>query len=120
MCRVDRKEKARIGTEEALTNNVQKRQGTAKLRGEKMDRTKYLTMARDCAIMCDEGVFHILQNVPKRLLVSYNGKNYYPFAYELSFDHHGAVRHIAIIHELETNAVLRVPLADLADSEDSV
>lgn len=75
-----------------------------------MDRTKYLQMARECAMLKERGLYNIAVNVPERLLVTVDGIKYYPEAYELGFNHDGSVRHIAIVHDLKANAILSAPL----------
>lgn len=56
------------------------------------------------------GLFGIAQGVPDSLRVLYKGIEYYPVAYELSFDQNGDTIHIAIIHDLKANAVVHAPL----------
>lgn len=75
-----------------------------------MDRTKYLQMARECAMLTERGLFNIAVNVPERLLVTVDGIKYYPEAYELGFNPDGSVRHIAIVHDLKANSILSAPL----------
>ena len=75
-----------------------------------MERTKYLQMARECAMLTERGMFNIAVNVPERLIVTVDGIKYYPEAYELGFNHDGSVRHTAIVHDLKANAILSVPL----------
>lgn len=75
-----------------------------------MDRTKYLQMARECAMLTERGMFDIPKNVPERLLVTVDGIKYYPEAYELGFNRDGSVRHTAIVHDLKANSILSVPL----------
>ena len=75
-----------------------------------MDRTKYLQMARECAMLTERGMFDIPKNVPDRLQVIYDGIKYYPYAYELSFFPDGSVRHIAVLHDLVANSIHSVLL----------
>jgi len=78
-----------------------------------MDRTKYLNLCKECAMMCDEGLYYMKINVPERLQVEWDGRKYYPQGYELSFNRDGSVRHIAIIHSLTANSICHVPLNDV-------
>lgn len=78
-----------------------------------MDRKEYLQKCKECAIVCDEGMYHMKINVPDRLKVEWDGSKYYPQAYELSFDSDGSVQHIAIIHDLKANSICHVPLRDV-------
>ena len=79
----------------------------------KEHRNEYLRKCKECAMICEEGLYHAKTNVPERLQVQYKGGSYYPDAYELSFDKDGAVRHIAVLHDLKANAVYHVPLKDV-------
>ena len=78
-----------------------------------MDRTDYLNKCKECAMMCDEGMFGMKVNVPKHLQVEWKNVNYYPVGYELSFRKDGTVRHEAIIHDLKANSICHVPLQDI-------
>lgn len=75
-----------------------------------MERTKYLQMARECAMLTERGMFNIAVNVPEHLLVTVDGIDYYPEAYELGFNSDGSVRHTAIVHDLKANSILSAPL----------
>lgn len=72
-----------------------------------IDRTKYLQMCRDCAMLS------VRNNVPENLRVVYGGIEYYPVSYTLAFDSNGATRHIATIHDLKANGVCDVLLKDI-------
>lgn len=72
-----------------------------------IDRTKYLQMCRDCAMLS------VKNNVPDNLLVMYGGIEYYPVSYTLAFENTGATRHIATIHDLKANCVHGVLLKDI-------
>ena len=78
-----------------------------------MDRTDYLNKYKECAMMCDEGMFGMKVNVPKHLQVEWKNVKYYPVGYELSFRKDGTVRHEAIIHDLKANSICHVPLQDI-------
>ena len=80
-----------------------------------MDRSKYLNMARECAMIRDRGLFGIRQNVPDRLRVVFKGIEYYPQSYELAFFDDGTVNHIAVIHDLKANATAHVPLKEVKE-----
>ena len=75
-----------------------------------MERTKYLQMARECAMLTERGLFNIAVNVPDALKVTVDGIKYYPESYELGFNHDGSVRHTAIVHDLKANSILSAPL----------
>lgn len=78
-----------------------------------MDRTDYLNKCKECAMMCDEGMFGMKVNVPKHLQVEWKNVKYYPVGYELSFRKDGTVRHEAIIHDLKANSICHAPLQDI-------
>ena len=78
-----------------------------------MDRTDYLNKCKECAMMCDEGMYGMKVNVPKHLQVEWKNVKYYPVGYELSFRKDGTVRHEAIIHDLKANSICHVPLQDI-------
>lgn len=80
-----------------------------------MDRTKYLNMARECAMIKKRGPFGIRQNVPDRLRVVWKGIEYYPQSYELRFNDEGTVNHIAVIHDLVANSISHVPLGEVKE-----
>ena len=65
-----------------------------------MDRTEYLNLCKKVSI---------LPTIPTDCIVEYDGINYYPQAYELSFDK-GETKHMAILHDLKANSVMRCPL----------
>ncbi len=63
-----------------------------------MDRTEFLNLCKKASIL--------LPNIPADCLVEYDGITYYPQAYELSFDK-GETRHVAVLHDLKANSVMR-------------
>jgi hypothetical protein len=75
----------------------------------KMDRTKYLHMAQECAMIS------VKNNIPSNLRVAYGGIEYYPAAYTLAFDALGNPRHMAVLHDLKANAVTNVELKDVVE-----
>lgn len=66
-----------------------------------MDRTEYLNLCKKVSIK--------LPHIPTDCIVEYDGIAYYPQAYELSFDK-GETKHIAVLHDLKANSVMRCPL----------
>ena len=82
-----------------------------------MDRTKYLNMCRDCALIRNRGLYGIRLNVPDRLRVIWQNREYYPQSYELRFHDDGTVNHIAILHDLKANSISHVPLAEVHEKE---
>ena len=78
-----------------------------------MDRTDYLNLCKECAMICDEGLYAVKVDVPERLQVEYKGAKYYPTGYQLSFRKDGSVIHTAILHDLNANSLAYVPLQDV-------
>lgn len=78
-----------------------------------MDRTNYLNLCKECAMICNEGLYGMKIDVPEHLQVEYQGRKYYPDAYELSFKKDGSVRHIAVLHALTANSICSAPLQDI-------
>ena len=78
-----------------------------------MDRTEYLNKCKECAMICNEGLYAVKVDVPERLQVEYKGAKYYPEGYQLAFNKDGSVRHTAILHDLKANCVAYVPLQDV-------
>ena len=78
-----------------------------------MDRTKYLNLCKECAMICDEGLYAVKVDVPERLRVEYKGAKYYPVGYQLAFKRDGSVIHTAILHDLNASSMAYVPLQDV-------
>ncbi len=81
-----------------------------------MDRTEFLQMVQKVSILKNE-ICGIKENVPDELKVVYNGDEYYPVAYELSFDDKGNVRHTAILHDLKANSIMNADLVKVTKYE---
>lgn len=78
-----------------------------------MERNNYLNLCKECAMICDEGLYAVKVDVPDRLQVEYKGAKYYPSAYQLAFKKDGSVVHTAILHDLTANSLAYVPLQDV-------
>lgn len=78
-----------------------------------MDRTNYLNLCKECAMICNEGLYAVKVDAPDRLRVEYKGAKYYPVGYQLSFKRDGSVIHTAILHDLKANCMAYVPLKDV-------
>ena len=81
-----------------------------------MDRTVFLQMCQKVSVL-KNGICGIKENVPNELKVIHNGIEYYPVAYELSFDDKGNVRHTAILHDLKANSIMNVDLGKVTKYE---
>lgn len=76
-----------------------------------MERNEYLKLCRKVSVLPD-GIMHTKRIVPNNLLVEYENHQYYPEYLEIKFDN-GQARNIAVIHELQANCRVCVPLEDL-------
>jgi hypothetical protein len=73
-----------------------------------MERNDFLKMCQKVSMLPD-GVMHTKKNVPKELRVIYDGIEYYPEYLEIKFKE-GVTQNIAVIHELQANCRMCVPL----------
>lgn len=73
-----------------------------------MERNDYLKMCQKVSVLSN-GVMNTKKNVPKELLVNYNGKTYYPVKLEIGFID-GEVDNTAILHELKANCIIHCEL----------
>lgn len=80
-----------------------------------MDRTKFLRMCQKVSVL-KNGICGIKENVPDELKVIHNGIEYYPTAYELSFDE-GQPVHTAILHDLKANSIINADLERVVKNE---
>lgn len=76
-----------------------------------MERNDYLKICQKVSMLSD-GTMHTKRNVPNDLLVEYENHQYYPEYLEIKFDN-GQARNIAVIHELQANCRMCVPLEDV-------
>ena len=81
-----------------------------------MQRTEYLGLCQKVSVL-KNGICGIKENVPDELKVIHNGIEYYPVAYELSFDDKGNARHTAILHDLKANSIMNVDLGKVTKYE---
>ena len=80
-----------------------------------MDRKLYLELCQKVSVL-KNGVCGIKENVPDELKVIHNGIEYYPTAYELSFDK-GKPVHTAILHDLKANSITNADLGRVTKYE---
>lgn len=83
-----------------------------------IDRTRYLQMCRACAIIRERDSFGLIAHVPDELRVVYQGTEYYPISYMLSFAPDGTTRHSATVHDLKGNSTVTVRLDELREKLD--
>jgi hypothetical protein len=80
-----------------------------KLKGCKMERNDFLKLCQKVSLLPD-GVMHTKRNVPKELLVNYNGHTYYPIKLTIDFVD-GECRNVAVLHELKANCTINCLLS---------
>ena len=73
-----------------------------------MQRDIFLQICQKVSVL-KNGLCGIIENVPDELKVIHNGIEYYPTAYELSFDK-GQPVHTAILHDLKANSITNADL----------
>ena len=81
-----------------------------------MQRTEYLELCQKVSVL-KNGICGIKENVSDELKVIYNGIEYYPTSYELSFDDKGNIRHTAILHDLKANSITNADLGKVTKYE---
>lgn len=80
-----------------------------------MQRDIFLQMCQKVSVL-KNGICGIKENVPNELKVIHNGIEYYPVAYELSFDN-GKPTHTAILHDLKANSITNADLGKVTKYE---
>lgn len=81
-----------------------------------MDRKVFLWKCQKCAIL-PGGVQGTRKDVPDELQVFYNGSRYYPSSYELRYNEKGRAVHVAVLHDIKANCIVRCPLENVEDVE---
>lgn len=79
-----------------------------------MERKKYLQLCQQCSTL-PKGCQGIRTNVPENLKVLFNHNAYYPESYLMSFSN-GNAKHTALLHELNSNSVVYVPLKKVEEA----
>lgn len=82
-----------------------------------MQRNEFLTLCREIAKL-ESGIYGIKLNIPNEYRVVFNGIEYYPLKYEMSFDKKGSVVDTAVLHDLKTNSIMYVPMKDVKIKEE--
>ena len=76
-----------------------------------IDRKTYLEMCQAVAVILGN---RTANEIPESLMVVYDGHDYYPLAYSLSFDRHGNTIHTATIHDRYANSINGCLLSELS------
>lgn len=75
-----------------------------------IDRKTYLEMCQAVSVILGN---RTANEIPESLLVVYDGHDYYPLAYSLSFDKNGKTVHLATIHDRYANSINGCLLSEL-------
>lgn len=84
-----------------------------------IDRKTYLEMCQAVSAILGN---RTANEIPDSLMVVYDGHDYYPIAYSISFDRHGNTVHTATIHDRFANSINGCLLSELkikGDNNDS-
>ena len=75
---------------------------------EKIDRKEFLQICQKVSIL-PETTMHIKTAIPPELTVLYEGIQFYPIGYEMTYKQ-GILRHTAILHDMKSNQIVKVKL----------
>lgn len=73
-----------------------------------MERKQFLEMCQKVSAL-PETTMHIKTSIPPELTVLYEGIQFYPIAYKMSFKG-GISQHTAILHDMKSNNIIKVKL----------
>lgn len=73
-----------------------------------MDRKEFLQICQRVSVLL-ETTMHIKTAIPPELTVLYEGIQFYPVGYEMSFKQ-GISQHTAILHDMKSNNIVKVKL----------
>lgn len=74
-----------------------------------MERKPYLELCQRCAVLPD-GHMHTKKHLTDSHKVVFDDNVYYPYGYKLTFDSTSKAVHTAILHDLNANSIIEVPL----------
>ena len=75
---------------------------------EKIDRKEFLQICQKVSIL-PETTMHIKTAIPPELTVLYEGIQFYPIGYEMTYKQ-GISQHTAILHDMKSNNIVKVKL----------
>lgn len=73
-----------------------------------MDRKEFLQICQRVSVLT-ETTMHIKTEIPPELTVLYEGIQFYPIGYEMTFKQ-GISQHTAILHDMKANNIIKVNL----------
>lgn len=82
---------------------------------EKIDRKEFLQICQKVSVL-PETTMHIKTAIPPELTVLYDGIQFYPIGYEMTFKQ-GISQHTAILHDMKQHSVIYVDLEKVKRSE---
>ena len=74
----------------------------------KIDRKEFLQLCQRVSVL-PETTMHIKTEIPPELTVLYEGIQFYPIGYEMTFKQ-GISQHTAILHDMKSNNIVKVKL----------
>lgn len=75
---------------------------------EKIDRKEFLQICQKVSVL-PETTMHIKKAIPPELTVLYEGIQFYPIGYEMTFKQ-GISQHTAILHDMKAHSIMKVDL----------
>ena len=73
-----------------------------------MDRKEFLQLCQRVSVL-PETTMHIKTEIPPELTVLYEGIQFYPIGYEMTYKD-GISQHTAILHDMKVNNIVKVKL----------
>ena len=73
-----------------------------------MDRKEFLQLCQKVSVL-PETTMHIKTAILPELTVLYEGIQFYPIGYEMTFKQ-GISQHTAILHDMQTHSIVKAPL----------
>ena len=80
-----------------------------------MDRKEFLQICQKVSVL-PETTMHIKTAIPPELTVLYEGIQFYPIGYEITFKQ-GISQHTAILHDMRANSIINVDLQKVVKFE---
>ena len=74
----------------------------------KIDRKEFLQLCQKVSVL-PETTMHIKTAIPPELTVLYEGIQFYPTGYEMTYKQ-GTSQHTAILHDMKSNNIVKVKL----------
>ena len=74
----------------------------------KIDRKEFLQICQKVSVL-PETTMHIKTAIPPELTVLYEGIQFYPVGYEMTYKQ-GISQHTAILHDMKVNNIVKVKL----------